>query len=57
MRMVTTGEEGGSANMDKFDFRSKAFIRGKEGYYIMINVSLRQKDNNYKYLCTRSLNS
>lgn len=42
MRMVTRGEEGGSANMDKFDFKSKAFIRDKEEYYIMINVSLHQ---------------
>ena len=38
---------------DKIYLKIKNITRDKEGYYIMIKVSVQEEDNNCKYLCTQ----
>ena len=42
---------------DKIDCKTKTTIRDKEGRYIMINQSIQQTHNIYKYLCTQYRNT
>ena len=38
---------------DKMDLRMKKVTRHKEGHYITIKVSIQEKNNNFKYICTQ----
>ena len=38
---------------EKIDLKIKNITRDKEGYYIMIKVSVQEEDNNCDYLCTQ----
>ena len=36
------------------DFKIKNITRDKEGHYIMIEGSIQEEDNNYRYQCTQN---
>ena len=39
---------------DKTDLKIKNITRDKEGHYIMIEGSIQEEDNNYRYQCTQN---